>query len=340
MRRTLLKLAGGAGLAVALAAAGSLPARAESNQIRVSHGYGLLYLPLMIMRDQQLIEKHAKAEGLGEVKVGWTVLDGGNVINDAMLAGNLDVADIGAPGFITLWAKARGIPRSEVVGLGALSTSALWLNTNNPNIKSLKDFTPKDKIAVPGIKTSLSAVILQMAAAKTFGDDSYDKLDALTVSLPHPEALASLLSGKTEITAHLTSPPFSYQELQDPKIHRVFDSAELLGNITLDVVFAAKRFVDENPKLTKAFMAAQEEANAFIAAHRKEAAETFLRVGKLKLTPAEVEKMLADKSTQFSTTPVGIMQYVHFMAKAGTIKNKPAVWTDMFVPAMQAKRGS
>jgi len=218
----------------------------------------------------------------------------------------------------------RAIPRSEVVGL----------------IKSLKDFTPKDKIAVPGIKTSLSAVILQMAAAKTFGDDSYDKLDALTVSLPHPEALASLLSGKTEITAHLTSPPFSYQELQDPKIHRVFDSAELLGNITLDVVFAAKRFVDENPKLTKAFMAAQEEANAFIAAHRKEAAETFLRVGKLKLTPAEVEKMLADKSTQFSTTPVGIMQYVHFMAKAGTIKNKPAVWTDMFVPAMQAKRGS
>ena len=75
-----------------------------------------------------------------------------------MLASNLDIAGIGAPGFLTLWAKARGIPRSEVVGLSALSTSSLWLNTNNPNIKTLKDFGRKDKIAVPGIKTSLSAV--------------------------------------------------------------------------------------------------------------------------------------------------------------------------------------
>src|SRR5205814_2899119 len=245
MHRSILRLAATI-LAGALTTLGAPQmATAEANQLRVSHGYGLLYQPLMVMRDQQLIEKHAKAEGLGDVKVAWNILDGGNVINDAMLAGSLDVAGIGAPGFITLWAKARGIPRSEVVGLGALSTSSLWLNTNNPNVKSLNDLTSKDKIAVPGIKTSLSAVILQMAAAKTFGVDSYDKLDPLTVGLGHPEAVSSLLSGKTEITAHLTSPPFSYKELHDPKIHLVFDSAALLANITLDVVFAPKRFTDE-----------------------------------------------------------------------------------------------
>jgi NitT/TauT family transport system substrate-binding protein len=337
-RKTFSKLLAvtGASLCLSLAA----PASAESSQIRISHGYGLLYLPLIVMRDQKLVEKHTKAQGLGDVQVNWTVLDGGNVINDAMLASNLDIAGIGAPGFLTLWAKARGIPRSEVVGLSALSTSSLWLNTNNPNIKTLKDFGPKDKIAVPGIKTSLSAVILQMAVGKTFGVDAYDKLDPLTVSLGHPEALGSLLSGKTEITAHLTSPPFSYQELQDPKIHRVFDSAELLGNITLDVVFASKRFVDENPKLTSAFLAAQEEANAFIASNRKGAAEIFLRVAKLKLSQADVEKMLEDKNTQFTTTPHGIMDYALFMSKAGTIKTKPASWSDPFIPALKSKNGS
>lgn len=338
-RRNFSKLMMAATLGVSMLAA-SVPARAEAPVVRLSHGYGLLYLPLMVIRDQGLIEKHAKALGVGDVKTNWVLLDGGNVINDAMLAGNLDIAGTGAPGFITLWSKARGIPRSEVIGLGALSTSPLWLNTNNPNVKSLKDFTSKDKIAIPGIKTSLSAVLLQMAVAKTFGIENYAKLDPMTVSLSHPEALGSLLSGKTEITGHFTSPPFSYQEIKDPKIRRVLNSSEVLGHITIDVVFALKQFTDKNPKLTQAFMEAQEEANAYIAKNRKGAAETFLRVSKMKLTQDEVEKMLADPDTQFTTTPEDIMQYVVFMDKAGTIKTKPAVWSDLFVPVFKTRKGS
>ncbi|MBK4739308.1 ABC transporter substrate-binding protein [Noviherbaspirillum pedocola] len=338
-RRSFTKLVLTSTLAAALAAS-FVPAHAEANKVRISHGYGILYLPLMVIRDQGLIEKHAKAEGLGDVKTEWLTLDGGNVINDAMLAGNLDIAGIGAPGFITLWSKARGIPRAEVTGLGALSTSSLWLNTNNPNIKSLKDFTPKDKIAIPGIKTSLSAVVLQMVAAKEFGQENYAKLDPMTVSLGHPEAVGSLLSGKTEITAHFTSPPFSYQELKDARIHRVVNSTQVLGNITLDVVFAPKAFVDQNPKLIKAFMAAQEEANAYIKKDHKAAAATFLKVSKIKMSQEEVEKILDDPDTQFSTTPNGISEYVNFMGRAGTIKTKPAKWNELFVPELRAAQGS
>jgi NitT/TauT family transport system substrate-binding protein len=329
-----------AALAAFTLAGAPLSAQAEASTVRISHGYGILYLPLMVMRDQQLIEKQAQKLGLGAVKTTWLTLDGGNVINDAMLAGNLDIAGTGAPGFITLWSKAQGIPRSEVTSLGALSTSSLWLNTNNPAIKSLKDFTPKDKIAVPGIKTSLSAVVLQMAAAKTMGAENYARLDPMTISLSHPDAVGALLSGKTEVTAHFTSPPFSYQEVKDPKIHRILNSSELLGNITLDVVFAPKHFAESNPKLTQAFMAAQEEANAYIAANRKGAAEIFLRVSKVKMDQAEVEQMLADPDTQFSTTPKGMMEYVSFMSKARTIKTSPATWTDLFVPAFKSRKGS
>lgn len=315
-------------------------AYAETSSVRLSHGYGILYLPLMVMRDQQLLEKHAKKLGLGDVKTNWLSLDGGNVINDAMLSGNLDIAGTGAPGFITLWSKAQGIPRSEVISLGAMSTSALSLVTNNPAVKSLKDFTPKDKIAIPGIKTSLAAVVLQMATAKTFGMENYAKLDPLTVSLSHPDATSALLSGKTEITAHFSTPPFSYQEAKDPKITRVLNSPDVLGNITLDVVFAPKFFVEANPKITQAFMEAQEEANAYIVANKKGAAETYLRVSKLTMTVAEVEAMLVDADTQFSTTPKGMMDFVLFMDKAKTIKTKPAKWSDMFVPAFQSRKGS
>ncbi|HWU68859.1 MAG TPA: ABC transporter substrate-binding protein [Stenotrophobium sp.] len=315
-------------------------ARAEVSSIRISHGYGILYLPLMVIRDQQLVEKHAEKLGLGGVKTRWLTIDGGNVINDAMLAGSIDVAGTGAPGFVILWAKARGIPRSEVIGLGALSTASLWLNTNNPDVKSLKDFTSKDEIAVPGIKTSLSAVVLEMVAAKTFGIENYAKLDPLTVGLSHPDAVAALLGGKAGITADFTSPPFSYQEIKDPKITRVLNSSDLLGNITLDVVFASRHFTETNPRLTAAFMAAQEEANAYIAADRKGAAETFLRVSKNKMSLPDVEQILADKDTQFSTTPDGLMDYVTFLDKAGMIKTWPAKWSDMFVPAFQTRKGS
>ncbi|CAM5221055.1 NitT/TauT family transport system substrate-binding protein OS=Bosea thiooxidans OX=53254 GN=SAMN05660750_01894 PE=4 SV=1 [Bosea thiooxidans] len=77
------------------------------------------------------------------------MLDGGNVINDAMMAGTLDFAGTGAPGFVTLWAKAKGIPGVEVVGVSGMSSTSLWMMSNKPGLKSLKDFSATDKIALP-----------------------------------------------------------------------------------------------------------------------------------------------------------------------------------------------
>jgi NitT/TauT family transport system substrate-binding protein len=315
-------------------------ASAEVKEVRISRGFGILYLPLFIMEDQKLLEKQAAKAGLGDIKVGWQLVDGGNLINDAMMAGTLDFAGTGAPGFITLWSKAKGIANIEVIGISGLSATSLWLNTNNPDIKSLKDFTAKDRIALPGIKTSLSAVVLQMVAAKAFGRENFAKLDTLTVGLPHPEALTALLSGRTEITAHFTSPPFSYLELKDPKIHRVLNSVEALGNITLDVVFAPRKFVDANPRMTEAFLAAQDEANDFTARDKPAAAAIFARMSKVKVSEAEVLEMLKDPDTQFSTTPVSVMDFADFMHLAGTIKAKPARWTELFIPQLHGRKGS
>lgn len=324
--------------AIGLGFAGA--ARAEVSEIRVSKGYGILYLPLIVMQDQKLFEKQAKAAGLGDVSVKWVMLDGGNVINDAMMAGTLDFAGTGAPGFITLWAKAKGIPNVEVVGISGLSATSLWLNSNKPEIKSLADFTAEDKIALPGIKTSLSAVVLQMMAAKEFGRENFAKLDPMTVSLPHPDALAALTSGQTEVRAHFTSPPFSYLEAKSPNIHRVASSVDVIGNITLDVVFAPKRFVDANPKTAEAFLAALDEANAFIAAHKQETAEIFSRSSAVKISPEEVLEILNDPDTHFSTTPTKVMDFADFMHLAGTIKVKPESWSELFIPQLAGRTGS
>src|SRR5262249_52387450 len=152
------------------------PAHAEVTELRVSRGYGIHYLPLFVMEQQKLVEKHAASSGLGAIKTAWSAIDGGNQINDAMIAGSLDIATLGVPGFLVLWDKARGNARLEVQGVAGVSAGSMYVNSRMAGHKSLRDFTEKDKIALPGIKTSYAAVVLQMLVAKEFGDAEYAKL--------------------------------------------------------------------------------------------------------------------------------------------------------------------
>ena len=315
-------------------------AHADTSELRISKGFGMSYLPLYVMEHEGLIEKHAKAAGLGDVKVTWSTVDGGNVINDAMLAGALDIATIGMTGFLTLWDKARGKPGIEVVGLSGVGSNSLSLNTRNPKIKTLADFTERDRIAVPGIKTSFAAVVLQMAAAKAFGIENYAKLDPLTVSLPHPDALAAMLSGNTEITSHFASPPFSYLELDHPEIHRVVNSSDVLGNLTIIMAYTTKRFYEANPRLSQAVVAAIDEANAFIAADKMTAARFYLDIAKTKATQSDLMRILNDPGSQYSIVPTGAMAYADFMRRAGTLKSQPPSWKELFAPVVHDRPGS
>ena len=318
-------------LAASAAAAG--PARAEAGAIRMSHGLGVLYLPLIVMREAKLVEKHVAAAGL-KAAVSWVVLDGGGQINDAMLAGALDIAGTSIPGFLTLWSKGKGT-RSEVVGISGLSTCALILNTNRPELKTIQDFKPSDKIAVPSVKSSLQAVVLQMIAAKAFGDAHWDRLDVNTVSLQHPSAVAALVSGNKDLAAHFASPPFTLAEAASPNIHAVLRSPDTLGDITLDMVYGTKAFADGSPGLVKAFLAAQAEANALIARDPAQATALFIQNSGSKVNPADIEGVLRDPQTRFDTVPHGFMQFVTFMQRAGTIKVVPGVWRDAFVKELE-----
>src|ERR1700676_2222832 len=96
---------------------------AQATEVRVSRGYSVLYLPQMMMQKHQLIEKQISKLGLRDTKVVWRVLDGGNVINDALLAGALDIAAVGTPGFLILWSKALGNPAAEIAGPSGISST-------------------------------------------------------------------------------------------------------------------------------------------------------------------------------------------------------------------------
>ena len=336
MHRTITRFV----LFVALAMAAPRVAHAEAGALRVSKGFGIHYLALYVMEKLQLVEKHAAAAGLGNVKVTYSVLDGGNVINDAMLAGSLDIATAGVPGFLTLWDKAHAVRQYEVEGLSAVGAGSVWLVTRNPHIRTLADYTDKDRIAVPGIKTSFVAIVLQMAAAQAFGNANYAKLDPLTVSLPHPDALSAMLSRRSEITSHFSSPPFSYLENDQPDFHRVVNSADIVGPMTIIMAYARRTFFEANPKLSLAFVDAVRDAAAYIAANKREAARVYLSLARVKATEDEMLRMLNDPDTHYSAVPEGVMKYASFMNEIGTVKTPMKSWKDVFFPIIHAEAGN
>jgi len=324
---------------MALLAGLSGRACAEMNEITVAQQYGIGYLPLMVMNQLGLIEKHAKAEGLGEIKVNWRKFAGSNVANDALLSGNLQFAAVGGPPLITMWAKTKG--SIDVKGVAAIDSMPFYLNTRNPNVKSIKDFTEKDKIALPAVKISVQAVTLQMAAEKMFGEANAHKFDSLTVSMAHPDAMIAMMSGKGEISSHFTSPPFQYEELKDPAVHTVLNSYDVLGGkSTFVVVWATSKFREANPKTFAAFFAALKESIDYINEDKKRAAEIYVKATNGKEPVESILKMLNDPEIEYTLTPKNIMKYADFLYKIGSIKVKPASWKDMFFPEVHGLPGS
>jgi NitT/TauT family transport system substrate-binding protein len=313
-------------------------ARAEMSEIHVAQQYGIGYLPLMIMEEQKLIEKYTKASGV-DVSVSWAKFAGGNVMNDALLSNSVQFASGGVGPFVTLWARTRG--SLDVKAVSAINSMPLFLNTRNPAVKTIRDFRETDRIALPAAKVSIQAITLQMAAEKTFGEGQQNKLDALTVSLSHPDAQVALLSGQSEITAHFSSPPFQYQQLKNPAVHTVLNSYDVLGGpATFNVVWTTSKFKNDNPKLYDAFVKALDEATALINRDHRWAAETYLRLSRDKDSVQEIEAMLNDPAIVYTTTPQNVMRYVDFMLKIGAIKSKPDSWKDLFFPNAHNLPGS
>lgn len=320
------------------AAFGLLPgaARAETDQLRIAQQFGIAYLPLIVAKENRLIEKHSVALGLPETKVEWLRLSGAAAMNDALISGSLDFATAGVAPAILTWDKTRG--KTDIVLIAPLGSMPNVLTTNNPNVKSLKDFTEADRIALPSVKVGFQPIVLQIAAEKQFGQ--YDKLDNLTVSLPHPDATAAILSGTGGITAHFTSPPFFEQQLESGKVHEVLNSYDVLGGPhTFNVVYGTRKFAQENPKTIDAFVAALDEANEWIKANPSEAAKLYIAAEKSKLDPAFVERIIRDPQIRFTTVPERVDVFADFEYRIGLIKQKPS-WKELFQPGLHARNGS
>jgi NitT/TauT family transport system substrate-binding protein len=315
-------------------------AHAEATTLRVAQQFGLAYMQFMVMEDQKLIEKHVKAAGLGDITVEFNSFRSSDVMNDALISGSVDFVSLGIPGIITIWSKTKGTP-IEVKASTGLNVLPLMLLVRDPSIRSLKDFKDDQKIALPAVKVSMQAIMLQMAAAREFGEAKFNTLDHLTVSMAHPDATAAMLSGQSEIVANFSSPPFQYRQMKNPNIHRILTSTELFTEpLSFNVLATTTKFRANNPKLYGAFHAALKEATDLINANKRRAAEIYIKVTKDRSPVNEIVEILSDPSISYTTKVGGIGSFVSFMTKTGQLRTPPADWKDMFFPEAIAGAGN
>jgi NitT/TauT family transport system substrate-binding protein len=313
----------------------------EVSTITLISQHGLPYLPLMVMENLKLVEKHAGRLGVPTLKTDYRTLGGTQSLVDALIGGQMHFGIAGVPGLATLWDKTVGTA-NEVRALCAAQAMPFILTTNRPTVKSIKDFKEGDKIAVPGIKNSNQAICLQMAAAKEWGQAHYARLDPFTITLPHPDAVIAIISKSTELVGHYGVSPFQDYELAAPGVHAVLKSYDTLGGQTTNgVMFMTRKFRDANPKVTSAVYAALAEASDFINKEPRQSAEIYIRATNEKRSSVDdMVKMISNPDNAWTTTPQNAMRYVEFMHKVGTLKKLPGDWKDMFMPEVHGLAGS
>ncbi|WP_349742426.1 ABC transporter substrate-binding protein [Roseateles cavernae] len=325
MKTPLIKTIATAAASLGLLAA-ALPGHAEG-QLRIAEQFGIVYLLLNIAQDQQLIEKHGKAAGI-HIKVENVKLSGGAAVNEALLSGSIDVAGAGVGPLLTIWDRTQG----RVRGIASLGNFPYYLTTNNPAVKTIADFSDKDRIALPAVGVSVQSRVLQLASAKLWGEAQYNRLDKLQVALPHPEATAAIIKGGSEITAHFGNPPFQEQGLAgNPNARIVLKSYEVLGGpASATVLYGTEKFRRESPKTYKAFVDALAEAAAFASAKPEASADIFIRTNNSKIDREFLIKIIKNPEVQFKLTPQNTYPLADFMHRVGAIKAKPGSARDYF----------
>jgi NitT/TauT family transport system substrate-binding protein len=327
------------GLAIALALTlGATAARAEVSELKITKQPGLLFSPMLLMEHHKLVEKHAKEAGVPDLKASWLTIMSGGANNDALLSGSVHITTSGVTNLLLLWGKTNGDVKA-IIGVSGLPYK---LVTRNPSIKTIKDYGPNDRIAVPTVRQSIQAVTLGIALVKAYGDDKAgEKLVPNQVQMGHPDALTALLNPQHEVASHFSSSPFQEIALKNPGVHVVLESRDALGGDGhVALAYATTKFYEENPKTVRAFLAAYEEAVAIIKKDPKAAAETYLSMVKERATADEVVQLLKQPGAIFQAAPIRTMVYADYMAKAGFIKPTPKSWKDYFFPLLHDRDGS
>ena len=325
MRRFVFGLA-----ALAVLCATAAPAHAQ-DQVKIGIGFGLAFLPVYICQDLKLVEKRAKELHL-DVKASYQRFVGSGPMQDAIASGAIDMGPYGTAPLLAAWDKAKDTPQ-QILAVSGITTMPLTLVSNRPNVATIADFQPTDRIAMPSL-TAPQMYLLQMQSEKTF--KAFDKLQDQVVAMPPSEAVTALVDGSGLATAYFASPPYTQLALRDAKVHRVLSSADVInGKASFLIMGATRAYIEAHPQMPEAIGKAMEDAARIIRSDPRRAAQIYLtHEPSMSLSGPLIEAVLREIKDEFGSAVYGVQVFADFMGRHGELKSPPKSWKDIVAPAL------
>jgi NitT/TauT family transport system substrate-binding protein len=317
-------------IALVALAASLTPALAQQ-QVRIGIGFGLAFLPVYICEDLKLIEKHGKEAHL-DVKASFHRFMGAAQLQDAVASGAIDMGPFGTAPLLAAWQQTKDTP-NPIFAVSGVTSLPLVLLSNQPSERSIADFKPSDRIAVPTL-TSPQMYILELQSEKTF--DQYDRLRSQVVALSHADAISALVAGDGEVTAYFSSPPFTQLALRDANVHAVLSSSNAMnGKSSFLIMAATKAYIAAQPQMPKVIDKAIDEAARLIHDDPHRAAQIYLtHEPSGTLNGAAMEAVIRDIKDEFGSAIYGVQTLADFMGRHGELKTPPRSWKEIVAPAL------
>ena len=308
----------------------TIPASAEET-VRIGIGFGLAFLPAYICDDLKLIEKYGKDAHL-DLKASYQRFMGAGPLQEAIGAGTIDMGPFGAAPLLAAWEKAKDTPQ-QILAVSGITTLPPVLLTNRANVRTLADFRPGDRIAIPAPKAP-QFYLLQMQAEKVFGQ--YDRLRKQIVILPNPDAVTTLVAGTGPVSGYFSSAPFTEIALADGRIHKVLSAADVIdGKASFLIMGATRAYVAAHPGVAEAVAKAMDEAARMIHDDPHHAAEIYLVHEPFKtLDVAAVAAIIEGIKDEFGSPVHGVQAFADFMGRHGELKTPPQSWKEIVAPAL------
>lgn len=312
--------------AALMLAMGWTPASAK-DEVRIAAQFGLGYAPLFVIaKKPEFLHKYAP-----DVDIKLVQLAGGAAVREALLSDSVDIGGLAMLPVIQAWAKGANMK----IALG-LSDMPIQLITWRPDLKSVKDLKPEDKVNVISIG-SPQTLVMKMAAMKYFG--SPKALDNHFVTMAHPDAVAALIA-KRGIAAEFATPPYIRMLKKHPEMHTILSNKDFAeADFMLIVAAAGKRFVEGKPKLYDATIKALKDAIDWMNAKPEEAAAFFAANQPGKLSAADWLAEMKQPGVRFSAVPDGLGQLSAFMAKIG-VTAKAGTYDELTWPNLHGVGGN
>ena len=326
-RRLVLALTTLAAVALAALAAaaafGGGSAKGPPDRLTIAYQPGIGYAPLIVIKNQRWIEKRYPG-----TRVEWKVLASGAAITDGVIRGDIHIGAGGVGPLLVGW--ARGVNWKF---LAPMNEGDLWLMAKDRNIRTIADLRGK-RIAMPS-PTSIQAMVLRRMAQAKLGDAR--ALDRGIASMDHPDAMQALLTG--QVDAHLTSPPFQFQE-RAAGAHIVGRSYGYFGAHSFLGVMVTQGFYDQHTDFARQLYRDIRRAITMIKKRPGTAARILQRDSGGRPSAKVYTSWLKNKALNYSTRPRGLMRFASFMHRIGAISKMPRSWRELVFPPVYPTRGS